>query len=159
MAETIARRVLHQDEMLDDSLEPAGNCLRRAEARASLRCLRDSRLAGLLDPQALSAYAARVSLPPGLVRQWLEEPCFGTAWARVEAESVSLCRHPVRRAELVRHRDEAERIVYRLEQAARQDQANGKRIPKAQRPPGVQAVRSGPRRAQPAATTLRPDMR
>ncbi len=159
MAETIARRVLHQDEMLDDSLEPAGNCLRRAEARASLRGLRDARLAGLLDPQALSAYAARVSLPPGLVRQWLEEPCFGTAWARVEAESVSLYRHPVRRAELVRHRDEAERIIYRLEQAARQDQANGKRIPKAQRPPGVQAVQSGPRRAQPAATTLRPDIR
>ncbi len=136
MAETIARRVLRQDEMLDDSLEPAGDCLRRAEARAALRVLRDARLAGLPDASALSAYAARVSLPPDLVRRWLEEPCSGTAWARVEAESVSLRRHPVRRAELARHHDEAARIVRRLEHVARAGS------PRMAGRPG-QAVRSG----------------
>ncbi len=135
MAETIARRVLRQDEMLDDSLEPAGDCLRRAEARAALRVLRDLRLAGLPDAAALSAYAARVSLPPGLVGRWLEEPCFGTAWARVEAESASLRRHSVRRAQLARHHDEAARIVRRLDHAA------GARFPRAAGRPG-QAVRS-----------------
>ncbi len=119
MAETIARRVLRQDEMLDDSLEPAGACLRRAEARAALRVLRDVHRAGLPDAAALSAYAARVALPPDLVGQWLEEPYFGTAWARVEAESASLRRHPVPRAALARHHGEAAQIVRRLEQAAR----------------------------------------
>ncbi len=137
MAETIARRVLRQDEMLDDSLEPAGDCLRRAEARAALRVLRDARLAGLPDAAALSAYAVRISLPPDLVGRWLEEPCFGTAWARVEAESVSLRRHPVRRAELARHHDEAARIIRRLEHAARA------RSSRAMAPPG-QAARTGP---------------
>ena len=136
MAETIARRMLRQDEMLDDSLEPAGNCLRRAEARAALRVLWAAP-AGPPDAAALSAYAGEVSLPPDLLRRWLEEPFFGTAWARVEAESVSLRRDPVRRAELARHHDAAARIVRRLEQAAR----TGSR---AARQPGAMA-RSGPR--------------
>ncbi len=153
MAETIARRVLQQDEMLDDSLEPAGDCLRRAQARASLLALRDARLAGLPEAGALSAYAALVSLPPRLVGRWLEERYFGTAWARVEAESAALRRHPVRRAELARHRDEAERIVRRLEQAA------GTRTPKAQRQPGVAAAPPGPHGTRPPGIPTLPDMR
>ncbi len=151
MAETIARRMLRQDEMLDDSLEPAGNCLRRAAARAALRVLRDARGAGLSDRHALSAYAARMALPPDLIGRWLEERHFGTAWARVEAESLSLRRHPVRRAELARHREAARRIISRLEQDAKPTARRSGPAAPAARSAGAGQTPSRPRTGDPAA--------
>ena len=123
MAETIARRMIRQDELLDDSLEPAADCLRRAQARATLRRLFDrrrpaaGRSGGRQDAASIAACAAlarQVGLPPELVARWLEEPFFGTAWARVEAESPLLVRRPVRRDELAGHREAADAIVRAL---------------------------------------------
>ena len=123
MAETIARRMIRQDEMLDDSLEPAADCLRRAQARATLRRLFDrgrataARSGSRRDTAAIAACAAlarQVGLPPELVARWLEEPFFGSAWARLEAESPLLVRHPVRRDELASHREAADAIIRAL---------------------------------------------
>lgn len=124
MAETIARRMIRQDETLDDSLEPAADCLRRARARAALRRLFDrpraagaSRMDGYRSPgpaAACAPLARQVGLPPELVARWLEEPCFGAAWARLEAESPVLVRRPVRRDELAVHRAAADAIVLSL---------------------------------------------
>ncbi|NPD67678.1 glycosyltransferase family 2 protein [Lichenicola cladoniae] len=123
MAETMARRIIRQDEALDDNLEPAVDCLRRAKARATLHALFGSRhragMAGIASARSVSgsscmALAKQVGLPPELIARWLEEPFFGAAWARLEAESPLLIRRPVPRADLARHHEAAERIVHAL---------------------------------------------
>ncbi|MGI4747798.1 MAG: glycosyltransferase [Janthinobacterium lividum] len=115
MAETMARRIIRQDEALDDSLEPAVDCLRRAQARATLRVLFELRHHGeMAGISSCLLLARQVGLPPELIARWLEEPFFGTAWARLEAESPLLIRRHVLRAELAGHREAADRIVQSL---------------------------------------------
>lgn len=138
MAETMARRIIRQDEALDDELEPAIDCLRRARARATLRVLFELRqhreLPGLSIDRSVSTSSclllgSQVGLPPELIAGWLEERFFGNAWARMEAESPLLIRRHVPRSELADHREAADRIVQTLRQGARtaQDQVGGAR--------------------------------
>ena len=130
MAETIARRMIRQDALLDDSLEPAADCLRRARARAALRRLYErGRLARPAsfggDRSAVAALARLVGLPPDLIARWLDKPFFGSTWARVEAESPVLVRRPVLRDELAAHRATADAIVLALRSGVRPDQEEG----------------------------------
>ena len=96
MAETMARRIRQQDPELDDSLEPAADCLRRAVLRARLRVLHGHQPTR----EALDAYASEAGLPTETLLSFLDRPWFGDVWARVEAESPRLTRHRVARAEL-----------------------------------------------------------
>lgn len=131
MAETMARRIIRQDEALDDDLESAADCLRRAQARAMLRILfewrhHDERASFSADrsvsvPSCL-LLGKHVGLPPELIVRWLDAPYFGTAWARLEAESPLLTRRHVPRAELAGHHEAANRIVQILQQCSRTTQ-------------------------------------
>ncbi|WP_338029710.1 glycosyltransferase [Gluconacetobacter tumulisoli] len=111
MADTIARRMARQDALLDDSLEPAGDCLRRARARAWLRRLYDERRMGI-DAQASTAgLAALLGVPPRHVAHRTTGPFFGLCWERLETETPSLQRRRVQRRDLARHHARAMYIV------------------------------------------------
>ena len=99
MAETMARRMRQQDAELDDSLEPAPDCLRRAALRAGLRALRGRRPA----TDGVQAFGRAAGLPTETILSLLGRRWFGESWAGIEAESPLLVRHRVARAELPRH--------------------------------------------------------
>ncbi|MCQ8239717.1 glycosyltransferase [Rhizosaccharibacter radicis] len=122
MAETMARRIIRQDEELDESLEPAADCCRRARMRAALRRLHVS--GGMDDPRRDASVHrfARISLiDPRRIAALCELPFFGEAWEAVERESPSLGRRRVRRAVLERHVADAERILRSLRRARAPD--------------------------------------
>jgi GT2 family glycosyltransferase len=106
MADTMRRRVLCQDPLLDDRLEPAADCARRARARATLRTLW---LAP--DPAGSRALAAALGLPPRRLAAWLRHRYFGTAWAHVEATTPVLVRRPVARRDIETEMQAAETIL------------------------------------------------
>jgi hypothetical protein len=88
MADTIRRRLLAPDPNLDDRLEPAVDCARRARLRRALRL-------SLADSSRIARLAAETGLSCQMLEQALKSPNFGEAWARVEAASPVLVRHPV----------------------------------------------------------------
>ncbi|PYD82467.1 glycosyl transferase [Komagataeibacter oboediens] len=111
MADTMARRMVRQDEMLDDSLEPPRTCLRRARARAALRGLRGLPPGGDAWHDAADGLAALLRLPVATVAHMARGRFMGMAWDRLETLSPELRRMPVRRADLPMYIDEARRIV------------------------------------------------
>lgn len=114
MADTMARRMVRQDEMLDDSLEPPRAGLRRARARAVLRRLRGLTPATGPWHGAVSDLAALLCLPAATVAHMARARSGGMAWRRLETSSPALVRVPVRRADLPMHMDAAQRIVSSL---------------------------------------------
>ena len=101
MAETMARRLRRQDPELDDSLEPAADCRRRAALRYRLRTLHGCRCRPTA--HAVDAYGRDVGLPTETLRSFLNRRWFGESWALIEAESPLLARHRVARTDLPRH--------------------------------------------------------
>ncbi|POF62622.1 glycosyl transferase [Novacetimonas maltaceti] len=114
MADTMARRVIRQDEMLDDSLEAAGTCLLRAQARASLRRVRALPQSGRQHHETARSLARRLDLPLSRVLEMMHARFFGMAWSQLETASPPLQRRPVRRAELDMHARQAEQILRHL---------------------------------------------
>ncbi len=110
MADTMARRMIRQDHLLDAMLEPAIVALHRARARASLRLLHAGARSWAID----AAYARQVGLPLATVTAMVGCARFGEAWALIEAASPRLRRQPVRREALPLQHDIATRIVDRL---------------------------------------------
>ncbi len=106
MADTMRRRVVRQDPLLDDRLEPAADCARRARARAALRALWQTR-----EPTDIRTLADELALAPGRLAQWLRRPYFGMAWAAVEATSPVLARRPVARRDVEAEMTAAETIL------------------------------------------------
>ncbi|MBB3882382.1 glycosyltransferase [Acetobacter oeni] len=111
MAETIARRIRCQDEMLDDALEPAVVCLRRAQARVWLKSLMGA--AGWTEEttDSLRGLAAFLVLPFEDVMVQTEAHFCGRAWSVLERMSPVLRRQMVRRCDLGWQRAQAEAIV------------------------------------------------
>jgi hypothetical protein len=97
MADTIRRRLGAADLYLDERLEPAADCARRARRRAELR----------------RAYRN------GDLADHLATPYFGAAWEGVEAASPALVRRRVRVAELPAQMEAATAILRALRRAAR----------------------------------------
>ena len=94
MADTIRRRLEQPDALLDDRLEPAADCARRARCRADLRRLYD-------DPtRDIAKLADRLGLSPGRLASVLRTPHFGMAWDVVERCAPVLRRRPVAMAEV-----------------------------------------------------------
>lgn len=87
MAETILRRMSGPDPYLDDRLEPALDCARRATSRRLLREL-------LQADEPLDGFAGALGLDPAWLRSLLGQP-FGAVWQAVEAKSPTLRRRPV----------------------------------------------------------------
>jgi len=93
MADTIRRRLSAPDPYLDDRLEPADLCAKRARLRQTLRLCRTN--AGLLP-----SFARETGLSPAVLGQVLATHSFGQAWAFVERESPALTRQKVPVADL-----------------------------------------------------------
>jgi GT2 family glycosyltransferase len=97
MADTIRRRILCQDPMLDDTLEPVVDRVRRIGARRLLR-LAWMRSAGR--HRVVRHLATELELSETQIDGWLALPYFGASWALVSAASPVLARHLVPRSEL-----------------------------------------------------------
>ncbi|GBQ21317.1 glycosyltransferase [Acetobacter estunensis NRIC 0472] len=113
MAETIARRIHHQDEMLDDALEPAVLCLKRAQARSALRVLWNEYPRNH-DLQMLQPLASHLELTATEIAAWLGAPYFGQVWEAIERASPALRRQRVKRSELTQHHAAATEILKNL---------------------------------------------
>ncbi len=106
MADAIRRRMVQQDELTDEQVEPADEAFRRYRMRRRVRLawrgLKDATLAGDL----------RVS-PNGL-SGCLEHRYFGTAWAALEASSPILQRRRVRFVDVMAEIGVAETLLRRV---------------------------------------------
>ena len=107
MADTMRRRIVAQDPLVDDRLEPAAACERRARARAL------SRLAwsggehpGLATELADTLQLPRKTLETAMACRW-----FGAAWEAIETASPALVRYPLARAQLAAETHQARRIL------------------------------------------------
>jgi GT2 family glycosyltransferase len=97
MADTIRRRMTAPDIYLDDRLEPAADCARRAWARAEARrCYLGA------DP---TIFAKVIGLPRTQLEACFSLTWFGTAWAAIERQS------PMLRRQLVSVRDVANELA------------------------------------------------
>lgn len=110
MADTIRRRLIAPDPYLDDRLEPAEDCARRAALRW---CTRHAYNVGRFSDEWLDVLGFDEVDALELLRQ----RTFGAAWARVETYSPMLVRRRVATTELAVERDRAEA----LREAARHD--------------------------------------
>jgi hypothetical protein len=95
MAETLARRMIRQDALTDEKLEPAIDALRRATAQARLRAVRQG------DANA-TALAADLLIGPEQMRGILQASFHGQAWAEIQRISPVLHRRRVAFADLER---------------------------------------------------------
>lgn len=95
MAETIKRRIIRQDALTDEKLEPAVDAFRRAVAQARLRSVRQGR-------EDEAAFAQDLLIPPADMRQILRANFHGQAWADIQTLSPVLHRRRVAFADLAR---------------------------------------------------------
>ena len=110
MADTIRRRLSAADAFLDDRLEPAADCARRACCRAALRM-------AYRDPGIdLTLLAAQLGLEPAALAPMLRTASFGAAWEAVETAAPALRRRLVPVAELAQHMAAANAILADLRQ-------------------------------------------
>ena len=120
MADTIRRRLSAPDDLLDDRLEPAVDCARRAWCRAALR-------RSFADPaHDFRPLVAQLQLGPAALRRLLTTPTFGAAWEAVEAAAPALRRRAVPVRQLTEHMAAAHAILAELRQwhsAGRSDRA------------------------------------
>ena len=107
MADTMRRRIVRQDEWIDDRLEPAFPRLRRALLRRRFRAARK-------DTNRSPSLAHALGLPPAGLAPSLASPFLGAGWAEIEAQSPVLRRQGVRRADLARETAAADVILARL---------------------------------------------
>jgi hypothetical protein len=111
MADTMRRRTVAQDALIDDRLEPARDRARRACWRARFRRAWDAETPD-------DALARALDLPPGALAAMLAAPYAGTGWAMAEAASRRLARRPVARVDLAAQTAIALRIADRLRAVA-----------------------------------------
>ena len=105
MADTIRRRLIQPDNDIDDRLEPAADCARRAGVRAALRRLWH-------DPSAsVDALADDLDLAPRMLAELLGARYFGEVWDAVERASPVLARKRVAVVELAMQTAEAAAIL------------------------------------------------
>jgi glycosyltransferase involved in cell wall biosynthesis len=114
MADAIRRRIVKQDEFVDDGIEPARAAFLRMRMKRRFRLLwhepaetRLERLAGLL------------ALAPAVVADAVDTPYFGLGWSRVEQASPLLAPERVRFVDLPREMKIAQAIHRRLSHSAR----------------------------------------
>lgn len=108
----MARRLIRQDEMLDESLEAAMICLHRAQARAALHQLREQPMRHGPWRARAERLARRLMLPLSTLIATCAEP-FWPGMGRQGCKPL-LRRRPVRRAGLAAEHQQAARIVLRL---------------------------------------------
>ena len=103
MADTIRRRMNVQDAVIDDRLEPAADCVRRAMMRRRLRI-------GRAVPELLEGLARDLDVDAARLEQDLARYPFGQVWDAVEAESPVLTPRQVRLSDLAHETAKAKAI-------------------------------------------------
>jgi hypothetical protein len=88
MAETIARRIIKQDEWADERLEAPEAAVRRAELRRRARTVWKT-------SSGCCSLATSLLLPAAQVEHLLRSPWFGKAWSDLETLSPLLMRQPI----------------------------------------------------------------
>ncbi len=107
MADTIRRRMIAPDDYLDDRLEPADACARRADLRRRLRaCLEDHSL--------VTEFAEDVGLDAQWVLALVQAGSLGKAWTAIEDNSDILQRQRVAVIDLPEQMARAEDLCARL---------------------------------------------
>ncbi len=106
MADTIRRRLVAPDVMLDDRLEPAADFLARITRRRIARIAHATARAGNAAPLRHLATKAGLSAPQAALL--VDLPYFGQAWAQLDAAAP---RTGVPVADLPRHSADAARIL------------------------------------------------
>lgn len=110
MADTIRRRLQQPDEFIDDRLEPAEFCARRASARQAARQV-------WLAAQIEMAPLARLTgMTEAALESVLRSPHFGVAWELIEQAAPRLRRVQVRAADLEWQTRRAQAMLVRLRQ-------------------------------------------
>jgi len=108
MADTMRRRMVAQDPLIDDRLEPAANCATRAWARAQFR----RAWSGAEErAELLDSLARDLRLDRNRLERRASLPHFGAAWEMVEESSPVLARVRVSRAGLAVETAHARRIL------------------------------------------------
>jgi glycosyltransferase involved in cell wall biosynthesis len=109
MADTIRRRIVRQDEFVDDRIEPAWHAFHRLnmKRRFSL-CWQQP------TEERLQRLARLLAIAPDVVREAVGAPYFGLAWSRIERASSLLSPRRVRFVELPREMAIARGIHRRL---------------------------------------------
>jgi len=110
MAETIRRRILKPDEVLDEAIEPVVDAYRRAKARAALRSVRDGQGGG-------DRLAQDLLISLETLRRALHSPFFGPAWTKIQIKSPVLHRRRVPFADLARETRHALALLEQLKNA------------------------------------------
>jgi hypothetical protein len=99
------------DEFLDDRLEPADDCARRADLR---RRLRDC----LADPALVREFAEDIGMEPEWLERRLAAGSFGAAWADIEQTSTVLQRRRVAVEDLPKQMARAQALCTTLREKA-----------------------------------------
>jgi hypothetical protein len=108
MADTMRRRMVAQDPLIDDRLEPAALCATRAWARAQVRRAWSSPADRA---ECLDLLAGELRLDRDMLEGWMALPYFGLAWDMVEQRSAVLAHQTVARANLAAETAHARRIL------------------------------------------------
>ena len=108
MADTIRRRLVQPDEFIDDRLEPAAACARRARCRAALRT------AYGVPGSDIRPLATALQCDPAMLKAARALPYFGAAWDAVERQSPVLRRVRVPVARLAAETAAADAILAAL---------------------------------------------
>jgi len=111
MADTIRRRIEAPDQYLDDRLEPALHCARRANLRRRFQACR-------IGKDSVADLAAATALDAAWVTSLLAHVPFGAAWSEIERQSPVLRRQLVAVADLPEQMATAEAICRTLRQRA-----------------------------------------
>jgi hypothetical protein len=107
MADTIRRRLITPDPFLDDRLEPAMDCARRATLRRRARhCF--------FDPMSRDDFSRAARLDRRALDLMFQQKTFGAAWVDIEAASPVLRHRRVAVADLPEQMARAEMICARL---------------------------------------------
>ncbi len=109
MADTIRRRLIHQDVYTDDLLEPPGDAFRRAVFQRRLRM-------AWRDGCADADLAVDLHLTPGVLDEHLRGRFFGQIWEKIEHLSPTLLRRRVRFVDLHQHIKHARELLLPLMQ-------------------------------------------
>jgi glycosyltransferase involved in cell wall biosynthesis len=97
MADTMRRRMVQQDEFVDDCLEPAWQAFHRLRMRRRFTVLwRDPTKPGL------QRFARLLAIDPSVLGDALASPYLGQGWSRVERATPLLSPRRVRFADLLR---------------------------------------------------------
>ena len=132
MADTMQRRMVQQDEFVDERIEPALEAFRRLRMQEQLHALRRGLRCGqhrelymeALQPResdpAVQRLAWALAVAPCKVVEAVVSPWYGAGWAALEAESPTLLRRRVAFCDLPRETARALRIrdFIRLERTA-----------------------------------------